>query len=432
MVKLVSLWILVFCLFFSCVGSTREEPVQLADVYTPRLEKILTTNIIPFWLHRCLDGKNGGYIINFDKNGNKKSGTKMIVTQARMLWLFSRLARKGYRPEECLAAAQHGYRFLTGKMWDDKNGGFYWETDSIGNVLKPKKHLYGQSFALYALSEYYMACGNSGVLDFAEDFFQLLEDKAYDKEFGGYREYFNTDWSLPPAVEISDMGVTRDVKLMNTHLHLMEAFTNYYRAFPSPLVRERLLELVIIQSTTVVRKDIGACTDKYSRDWTPDLEGASGRVSYGHDLENIWLITDACRAVGMQTYPFHDTFRALFDNAVTFGYDEKNGGFYYNGPPASPADNRNKSWWVQAEAIVSALYMYQLTGEKDYLPVFKTTMAMIENKLVDWQTGEWHSTVTQEGEARGDKANAWKAGYHNGRAMLECIDLLRDFSQGEK
>jgi len=37
----------------------------------------------------------------------------MIVTQARMVWLFSRLAREGYGDtEEYLDAAELGYDFL--------------------------------------------------------------------------------------------------------------------------------------------------------------------------------------------------------------------------------------------------------------------------------------------------------------------------------
>ena len=49
---------------------------------------------------------------------------------------------------------KHGYRFLKEKMWDAKNGGFYWEVDASGNQkLKSRKHLYGQAFGLYALSE---------------------------------------------------------------------------------------------------------------------------------------------------------------------------------------------------------------------------------------------------------------------------------------
>lgn len=406
-----------------------QDQSSLAKTYTPKLEKILTENIAAFWYAKSLDRKNNGYIINFGPRGEPKGeGTKMIVTQARMVWLFSRLARAGGygKRKEYLEAAELGYRFLTEKMWDKKNGGFYWEVDATGDQkLKPRKHLYGQAFALYAISEYYLASGNKEALDFAVRFFNLLETKSHDKVYGGYVEFFNEDWSAPPPGETSYMSGEPGWKLMNTHLHLLEAMTTFYRASKLPLARERLLELITIESNAVVRKDIGACTDKYERDWTPRLDKEYARVSYGHDLENIWLLIDACDAAGISNRPLLDLYRTLFDYSLRYGYDRENGGFYDSGAFGQPADRRNKIWWVEAEAIVSALYMYRITGEAKYLAVFEKTFDFIEKRMVDWQHGEWHAILTPEGRTEGDKAHAWKAGYHQGRAMIECLEILK-------
>src|SRR5262249_10405072 len=97
---------------------------QTVSSYIPRLEKNIRDNILACWLTRSLDREHGGYTINFGPLGEPKSpGTKMIVTQARMVWLFSRLARAGYCGTECMDAAELGYRFLRQKMWDEKHGG---------------------------------------------------------------------------------------------------------------------------------------------------------------------------------------------------------------------------------------------------------------------------------------------------------------------
>ena len=400
---------------------------QMAEKHTPTLEKILTTNIVPFWQEKSLDRTSGGYIISFDAEGRlKEPVTKMIVTQARQVWLFSRLARAGYEPKKNLEAAEIGHRFLVDKMWDAKHGGFYWEVDATGSrQLKPNKFLYGQSFALYALSEYYLASGRKEVLDFAVKFFNLLEEKAHDATYGGYVEYFNPDWTRPPASESSYMGAPADLKLMNTHLHLLESVTTFYRASKLPLARARLLELIDIESNAVVRKNLGACTDKYDRNWTARLDENYARVSYGHDIENIWLLMDACDAAGASNGPFLDLYKTLFDYSLKYGYDEQGGGFYNSGPLGGPADDRSKVWWVQAEVIVSALRMYEYTKDAKYLAVFEKTLELIDTKMVDWKTGEWHSTITAEGQPQGDKASPWKAGYHNGRAMIECIEILK-------
>jgi mannobiose 2-epimerase len=420
------LWLLLILasLLSSSAVAWPEEP--LAKTYSPRLEKILRENIAAFWYSKSLDTRNGGYLINFDHRGVPKAeGTKMIVTQARTVWLFSRLARAGYKDGDYLKAATLGYRFLRDKMWDARNGGFYWEVDATGTQkLKSRKHLYGQAFGLYAISEYYLASRDQEALDFAIKFFDLLEARSHDKTYGGYVEFFNEDWSPAPPEETPYLGGKASYKLMNTHLHLLEALTTFYRATRLPAARERLLELIHIQTSAVVRKNLGACTDKYERDWRPVLDGEYARVSYGHDIENIWLVIDACEAAGLSAYPFMDLFRALFDYALKYGYDAENGGFFYTGPFNQPADDRRKDWWVEAETLVSSLYMYRMTGEPKYLDVFRRTFDFVERQMVDWEHGEWHATITPDGRAQGDKAHQWKAGYHNGRAMIECLGLL--------
>ena len=378
----------------------------------PRMEEALQRSIVDFWYPKSIDKKHGGYTIRFNADGSwKGDGPKMIVTQSRHVWLFARLARAGYGDKKAmLAAADHGYRFLTTKMWDAANGGFYWEVDAAGNRTKAKKHLYGQAFALYAISEYAMASGRKDVLDFAVKFFELLERRSHDREHGGYIEYFNEDWSAPPADEASYMSAPADLKLMNTHLHLMEAMTTFYRASKLPLARERLLELMTIESSSVVRKDIPVCTDRYRRDWTPVLEGVAARVSYGHDLENIWLLVDAAQAAQMPVAPLMDLFRTNFAYAMKYGWDEKDGGFWYYGSFNQPAAGRIKSWWVQSEVLVSALTMYRLTKDPQYWRVFERTWAFVDRHQIDWKNGEWWETVTDQLEQRGDKGSAWKSG----------------------
>jgi mannobiose 2-epimerase len=80
---------------------------------------------------------------------------------------------------------------------------------------------------------------------------------------------------------------------------------------------------------------------------------------------------------------------------------------------------------VQAEGAVTALYMYRLTGDSKYADVFAKTYDFIEKNLVDWENGEWYWSLSADGKQTGPKASVWKAGYHNGRAMLECLALLQ-------
>jgi mannose/cellobiose epimerase-like protein (N-acyl-D-glucosamine 2-epimerase family) len=410
----------------------------------PRIARNLRENVVPFWFPRGVDKARGGYTVHYGPKGEElPGGTKMIVTQARQLWLASRLMRSTHGRAAAAAAketidlreaADVGFRFLRDRMWDRTNGGFYWDVDPTGEeVRRPHKHLYGQAFGLYALSEYYLATKNTEALDLAHKLFALIEAKAWDREQGGYREFFARDWSAPPADVQPYLGGSPDHKLMNTHLHLLEALTWYVHAGGGALAKERLADLITIQTQTVVRKSWGACTDRYQRDWTPLLDPPNARVSYGHDLENIWLVVDALRALDRPTAPYHDLFRELFAYAMTHGDDRANGGFFDSGPPQQPADRRAKVWWVQAEALVSALTMFQLTGDPRYADVFERTWAWIDTKQTDWTSGEWFETIQPDGTPRaGNKAHQWKAGYHNGRALIEVLERIESLEKATR
>jgi mannobiose 2-epimerase len=420
-ISLSSLWILI------CLPASAQGLKDLARTHAPRLRKVLTENIQDFWLQHGLDKEHGGYVISFDNEGKLITPyTKMIVTQARQVWLHSRLARAGYKREENLRAAAHGYKFLRERMWDAQNGGFYWEVDAAGKPLRTLKHLYGQSFGLYAISEYYLATGDKGALEWAKKFFQLLEEKAHDAQYKGYNEIFAADWQpVPPRTANYISGAASPVKLYNTHLHLLESVTTFYRASKLPLARTRLLELIEIETDKVVRKEYPLCTDVHRPDWTPVLEGNFATASYGHDLENIWLVMDACEAAGIKSQKYQKLFEGLFAYSLKYGFDQDQGGFFSSGPFNQPATNRDKVWWAQAEALVSSLWMHRLTGQQKYLDVFAKTWDFVEKNMVDWQHGEWRDTISSTGRVRGPKASIWKAGYHNGRAMIECLAVLQ-------
>jgi mannose/cellobiose epimerase-like protein (N-acyl-D-glucosamine 2-epimerase family) len=390
------------------------------------LERLLLENILPFWHPDSLEAEAGGYRMNHDIDGRWLGPSdRGIVSQARTVWFFSRLARSPYGNPDHLRAAEHGFHFLRDRLWDRQHGGFFWQVDWEGTTpTRPDKHLYGQAFGLYGLAEYYRASGNAEALELARRLFDLLDKHAYDREHGGYLESFRRDWSRPADDEINYMGVPSGLKLMNTHLHLLEAFSTYLRAVPDSRARDRLIELISIQSNAVVRKTVGACTDRHFRNWLPVTDPEQLIVSYGHDLENVWLLMDALESVRFSDSPFLDLFETLFDYSLRFGEDREAGGFFYFGPFNQPATGRHKDWWVQAEILPASLRMYRKTGEGRYLDLFHRTLRWVDEHQADWAAGEWFARVLPDGTRDGVKAGLWKSPYHNGRAMLECLEIL--------
>jgi len=422
---------LVFALGVSvllwCADTTAQSsPESDLGKIKEKLEQMLLENIVPFWYPQVIDRDDGGYRLNHDQEGRWLGpANKTLVTQSRTVWFFSELCNAGYGTEEHLEAARHGFAFLRDRMWDHEFGGFFWEVDAQGKIAtRPHKHLYSQGFALYALAAYIQATGDTSAVRLAREFFRLLEFHAHDGEYGGYREFFRRDWGpVPENIDPYMGGDGPKIKLMNTHLHLMEPFTTYYLVSRDPVVRERLVELIFVQSNAVVRKEVGGCTDKYERDWTPLRDPQYERISYGHDIENVWLLVEACSAAGIANGPLLDLYRTLMDYSLRYGFDHEEGGFYDTGPFGEPADQRDKIWWVQAEGLVASLYMYYLTREERYFTAFAKTLDWISEHQVDWERGDWHAWIA-DGEAGGSKAGAWKSPYHNGRAMLQCLKII--------
>jgi mannobiose 2-epimerase len=406
---------------------SKGHPDDEALVLTRRsLERILTQNIIPFWYPEVIDYQDGGYRLNHDLTG-KWSGqaNKSLVAQSRTLWFFSRLAGSAYGNREFLEAASHGYAFLRDRMWDQEFGGFYWEVDSSGHtVTNPVKKMYGQAFGLYALTEYATASGDLTATATAKELFSLMETQAHDTVYGGYWEILPRDWSVPLRTANRSDGCV--VKTMNTHLHLLEALTTFHKLTCEPSARERLIELIFVNSSSVLRKNVGACTDKYLRNWEPLHGSNEDRVSYGHDIENIWLLVESCKSAGIFTSLLLDLYRTLFRYALDHGFDWRHGGFYDSGPLNTQADRRDKIWWVQAEGLIAALQMYRLSGEEIYWNCFARTLEWIVGHQADWQHGDWYASLSPNGKVSGVKAGPWKTPYHNGRAMLRCLDLLTE------
>lgn len=329
--------------------------------------------------------------------------------------------------------AHHGYRFIRDRCWDAEYGGFYWAVDATGNRASVvEKHTLAQAFGLYAMSAYAQVSGDKEAASLAKQTTDLLALYAHDHRHGGYREFFARDWSTPQDAQTLYMGVTPDQKTANTHLHLLEAMAEFHRLIGGERSAEVLQELITIQVDRVRVVNGVVCTNLFTKDWQP-LEGKADRqVLFGHDLENIWLLLEATTLLGRPPDTLLEVLLRCFDCTVQHGYDFHSGGFYAWGPVNKLATRFGKDWWVQAEALVCALYLYRYSGDSRYLNYFSHILRWIETGQVDWKRGEWHRIVTPLGRVLGNKSDDWKTPYHNGRAMLKCLQLIEELLSGER
>jgi len=389
------------------------------------LSLILTDNILNFWYPGVIDYKYGGYRLNCDVNGVwLQSSRKSLIEQSRTLWFFSRMAQTNDGDRKYLKAADHGYAFLK-NFWDHENGGFYWELDvDTRNPTMAKKHICAQSFALYALSEYALSSKQPAVTELASKLFRLIDQHAHDPDNGGYNECFGEHWEELNPDEIPYLGLSPAFKTFNTHIHVLEAITAYYHLTKDPLAEERLRELLELFQTKMMDKNYGAYLNHFSKNWMPILVEANKRICYGHDMEYLWLSLETSRLLDFPLERLVFSHKRTFSYTLKYGYDRKRGGIYDHGSIGKNANACAKVWWSQAEALIAGLEMYKLTGEKVYLDFFLNTLNWVVGYQVDWSAGEWHQRVYGKRRRQGAKAEAWKTPYHNGRAMINCLELL--------
>ena len=92
------------------------------------------------------------------------------------------------------AKARQGVEFLIEHFWDPEFGGWYWTVERDGTPMNRSKLAYGQSFAIYSLSEYARASQDPRGLEWALKTYQMFQTEAADNYAGGYYEFLERDW----------------------------------------------------------------------------------------------------------------------------------------------------------------------------------------------------------------------------------------------
>jgi mannobiose 2-epimerase len=388
------------------------------------MESDLVSNIIPFWL--ALKDDNGGFYGLVDFNGEvDKHADKGALLNSRILWFFARSASELKNnpdiAEQCFEAAQHAYLFLTKRLTDVECGGVYWSVDYLGRPLDTQKHIYNQAFAIYALSEWYALTGDALVLDQIHNLFSLIETNARDSKNKGYFEAFDKSWKPISNELVCDTEAIVSAKSMNTHLHIMEAYSRMFDVSPLQEVKQALQELVSIM-VNKAQNGRNSFYPFFDEAWNVQ----SKNHSYGHDIEGSWLIWEAAEKVFESTEleKIKRVVVTMADRVLTTGTD-------FDGAVCNEwIDNKfvetTRVWWVQAEAIVGFSNAWSLSGEQRYLDAAHRAWQVIKDNILDAKTGEWHLEVDRWGvvDTGLPKASFWKCPYHNGRSCLEIMSRV--------
>lgn len=374
----------------------------------------LEGDILPFWTQRMTDPR-GGFFGRMDGNGNiDQDAGKGAILNSRILWTFASAYRL-LKKKEYLESAVRAWHEVRGRFLDKEYGGVYWSLDSDGRPKDTKKQFYAIAFAIYGLSEYFRATGDDEALDLAKALYHCIEEHSNDGD--GYIEACTREWGVIEDMRLSDKD-QNDTKTMNTHLHILEGYTNLYRVWKDSGLRDKLEGLVNIFTDKIIRSD-GHLGLFFGDDWAPH----STAVSYGHDIEASWLLDEAAGVLGNNVLTARiETTCAKIAAAAMEGFSSESG-MIYEYDPATGRRDTERHWWVQAETVVGCLNQYQKTGNAMWLESAGKEWSFIRSHLI-CPDGEWYWSILPDGtpNTTDDRAGFWKCPYHNSRMCLEVLE----------
>ena len=403
------------------MGTTQKTSAELfaAQALAKQVKQELTQNVLPYWTERMQNPEGGfhGRINGADKLDPE--APKGAIMNARLLWTFAsayRILGEG----SYLEMAQRAKREIIDRFYDPEFGGIYWSLNPDGTPLDTKKQIYAIAFAIYGLAELNRATGDGEALEYAIKLFNSIEDHSFDTQKDGYFEAFTREWAQIDDMRLSDKDANES-KTMNTHLHVLEAYTCLYRVWGDGRLKERLRGLIDIFEQHILGPD-GHLKLFFDDDWNC----AYDIISYGHDIEASWLIHEAALVLGdQQVLERMLTLVPSVAKAALEGFTPERGMIYEKHGHEGPADG-DRHWWVQAETVVGCLNLWDHFGDQEGLENALMCWDFIKANLIDREHGEWVWSLREDGSVNreDDKAGFWKCPYHNGRMCMEILERV--------
>ena len=386
-----------------------------ADTLRDEVLKDLKENVLHFWEKYAVDPSGGFYGMILNDGTPRPDEAKGVVLNARILWTFS-TAYRLFGDENYKHLANRAQRYLIDHFIDKQLGGVYWSLYADGTPLDTEKQTYGMAFAIYGLSEHFRATGSTESLMQSIDLYKVLETQVREFENDGYIESFTRNWQVPPKYGYDGTGLAS--KTMNTHIHLLEAYTSLYRVWRNEGLQKRLNTLINLVVDKIYNPETNHLKLFFNNQW----ESLEDIDSYGHDIETGWLLTEAAevledKALLKRIEPIAVN---LTDAALKEGRNE-DGSLIYERHGADY--QRTLSWWCQAETIVGCVNAWQISGNEHYLHAADKTWEWVKTRMIDKEHGEWFRSVTPEGmpDLKTPKASMWNCPYHNSRMGFELF-----------
>jgi mannose/cellobiose epimerase-like protein (N-acyl-D-glucosamine 2-epimerase family) len=381
---------------------------------------------LAFYHPRCIDPAGGFFHFFRDDGTVYDTRTRHLVSSTRFVVNFAtawrHLGERRWRD-----ALEHGVAFLRAAHRDPRTGGYAWVLSwehGTSTPIDATNHCYGLAFVVLAYAHALMA-GMEEARAHLDEAVALLDARFWEPPAGLYADEASPDWS-----------VLDPYRGQNANMHACEAMLAAWEATREARFLDRAETLA--RNITVRQAALAGdlVWEHYHADWSVDWDYNR------HDRSNIF------RPWGYQ--PGHlaewaklllilerDLKRhrpaawllpravALFDAAVTRGWDAQHGGMVYGFAPDGAVCDDDKYFWVQAETLAAAALLAARTGEASYWSRYDLLWAYCWEHFVDHRYGAWFRILTRDNRKYTDeKSPAGKVDYHTMGACWEVLNVL--------
>jgi mannobiose 2-epimerase len=362
------------------------------------------TEIIPFWLP-TIDKKGGGFFTDINRDGSvSPNDLKYPRMISRIVYGFS-TAYLLSGDEKYLGYAKHGFDYLQKYGWDQQYGGWYSELNAKNLSTVTTKNLFDETYGNLGPIFYYYTTGDRQALNLVEQTHRLMKQKAWDKEYEGYFEAVNRDWSV----------ITTN-KSFNSQIDTATAYLFYYYLNTrDPGLLNDLKDIGKVAVEHMLDLKTGYIREEFTQKWEfIDNYLGHDQIDIGHNLKTAWVLLRLYRLTMDQKYLAYA--KKIADKMLETAWDKDNYGWYFSknvNYPVRTDTEKQKCWWTQEEGNLMLLNLYSLSRDERYLDYYKKSAYFCDTYLVDHKYKEVFAYTTAEGTPKqGLKGDLYKSAYH--------------------
>lgn len=377
----------------------------------------LLERTIPFWLKYGLDWEHGGICTCISDEGRVLSGDKYVWSQLRAIWTFSALYNKVERRQEYLDVATHIFDFIKQRGRNERDE-WYFCLDASGRPLfDGATSIYCDGFAIYGLTEFARATGNSEAIGLARQAYENVLPRL----------------ARPGTYQTHPLPIPAGTKAHGISMIFASAFGELGEYLNDRAITQAALDHAR-QVMDVFRRPADRRLYEFVNLDDSPLTTPPGRVvNPGHVIESMWFMLHlyqrehdhARMQQAIETMRWH----------LELGWDAEYGGLFLARDAEGSFWEKKwdmKIWWPHTEALYALLLAYSISKEAWCLEWFRRVHDYAFSHFPVPEYGEWLQNLDRQGR-RIDELVALpvKDPFHLARALIYSVGVLAQLAKSE-